>query len=64
MRELKNFKESKKELKKNALKTFKYIFDLVTSYNNFSHKNFSINPKLGGVLNIFSSTIGIYLLWL
>jgi len=47
------------------LKVIKYVFDVLTSYNNSSMKSHcgEINHKLAGYMTLASSIIGIYLLW-
>jgi len=58
-------RKAERKTNENKLKAVKYLFDVLSSYNNsgLSKRLGEISPKLGGLFTFISSCIGMYILW-
>lgn len=58
----KNKRNSSENYRK-KLAILKYALDSFTSYNDFSGRLYSLNPKVTTIVGTFSSIVGLYALW-
>jgi hypothetical protein len=52
-----------KEIIKSIWKIIKYICDVRTSFNNYSGKEWGLDPVVGGGLSVISSMFSMSLIW-